>query len=256
MTCPPVPFRLPLFSHSAAFLCAPSATSSRLCLTRLPPLERIGSWSSWSWPKLPLLFSFSVLKSEHTQPSTFNSVLKEVVNLPSKRCPYNYKCFYLLEVGVLQVSGLTVESQLRGRKASWDSLVVFYCGEFQLQFQLYRCGKSPSSQPFILTLDHISYLSFFPRLPPSLILLLLLVLQQIPFSFHLFTHGCFRVPLRNALGIITKHVLWICADSSHNGDNQGCMNGDVNEWRSLALQIKWVDTRLFCQLLDVLAPIS
>lgn len=88
-------------------------------------------------------------------------------------------------------------------------------------------------------------------LPPSLVLLLLLLSQQIPFSFHLFTHGCFRVPLRNALGIITKHVLWIHGDSSHNGDNQGCMNGDVNEWRSLALQIKWVDTRLFWMLVPI-----
>lgn len=41
-----------------------------------------------------------------------------------------------------------------------------------------------------------------------------------------------------------------------NGDNQGRMNGNVAEWPSLALQIKWVDARLFCQLPDALVPIG
>lgn len=71
------------------------------------------------------LFQQEILKSEGTYPSTFNSVLKEEVNLTSTRCPYNWKC--LMKVGVLQVGGLTVESQLQCWKAFCDSLVVFYC---------------------------------------------------------------------------------------------------------------------------------
>lgn len=56
--------------------------------------------------------------------------------------------------------------------------------------------------------------------------------------------------------MIPQLVRRMRGDSSRNGDNQGRMNGDETEWPSLAVQIKRVDARSFCQSPDALVPIS